>query len=664
MDVTREVFGNIAPWMELSFYALMLGSVGILGWRMWRRVALWRRGVPAKDMERDWRVWVKRVAVYALAQKRVHRKTLGGLLHALLFCGFVVLTIGTTLLFIADKGPLNFHKGWYYLFYELTMDIFGVAFCVGCALALYRRIAARPSSLGHAQTDWALLGLLLSIGVTGFLLEAFRLKYTGVEPSVARWSTVGWLISQGFAGLPVTTAQALHLGTWWTHTILIAVFFAVMPVTRFVHVITGTLNIALRPSRPNGALALITMEEVEATERIGIAAIEHFTQQQLLSFDACMECGRCEDACPAHATRKPLSPKSVVLDLKQLMQMQQNEHALHEETILAETLWSCTMCYACVVECPVLIDHVDLISDMRRYLVGEGQLAGSPAQTLRRIGSQMNPYGQPQRERLAWAEGLDVPTVASNPEFEYLFWVGCAGAFDPRAQKVSRAVAQLLKRAGVNFAVLGEAETCTGDTARRMGEEFLFQEMAAGNIETLNSFNVKKIVTACPHCFNTFKNEYPQFGGRFEVQHHTQLLNALIEVGRLKPSGQTATRVTLHDPCYLARVNGESDAQRGVVYTCANHVNFREMPRHGEKTFCCGAGGGRMWFEEAPEQRVSRIRAKEAMDTGAKVLATACPFCLNMMTDGITGLDGGENVRVMDVAEMLIDRLVPDDLSS
>jgi Fe-S oxidoreductase/nitrate reductase gamma subunit len=656
VEATREVFGNIAPWMQTLFYALIFVSIGVLVWRIWRRAQLWKQGAAAKELERDWRVWMKRLAVYALAQKRVHRKTLGGVLHALLFCGFVVLTIGTTLLFIADKGPVNFHHGFYYLFYELTMDVFGTAFCVGCALALFRRIVVRPTSLGHNPRDWALLGLLLGIGITGFFLEAFRLKYTQVDPEIARWSTVGWGISLAFAALSQSTAQSWHLATWWTHTLLIAAFFASIPVTRFVHVITGTLNIALRPSRPNGALAPITMAAVEETERIGVSAIAHFTRQQLLSFDACMECGRCEDACPAYATRKPLSPKAVIVDLKRLME-QRDGQALHGEAILADTLWSCTMCYACVYECPVLIGHVDVINDLRRCLVGEGQLAGSPAQTLRRIGGQFNPYGQPQQARLDWAFGLDAPTVASNPDFEYLLWVGCAGAFDPRAQKVSRAVVELLKRAGVNFAILGKEERCTGDTARRMGEEFLFQEMAAGNIETLKSYGVQKIITPCPHCFNTFKHEYPQFGGRFEVQHHSQMLAELIQFGKLKPDKREAARVTLHDPCYLARVNGEVSAQRDVVKSCANGVNFCEMPRHGKKTFCCGAGGGRMWFEEAPDQRVSRVRAREAVDVGAETLVTACPFCLNMMGDGMASIKEGEHVRVMDIAEMLINNI-------
>ena len=328
-----------------------------------------------------------------------------------------------------------------------------------------------------------------------------------------------------------------------------------------------------------------------------------------------MECGRCEDACPATAFGKPLSPKSIVTDLRGVMS---NGSELHVVAINPDTLWSCTMCQACVQECPVLIGHVDLISDMRRYLVGEGKLSGPPARSLQQIGNQGNPYGQPNAERLAWAEGLDVPTVESNPDFEYLFWVGCAASFDPRAQKVARATAQLLKQGGVNFAVLGKEETCTGDPARRIGDEFLFQERATTNVETLGRRQVKKIVTACPHCHNTLQNEYPQFGGEYEVQHHSTLLAELIEAGRLtNEAAADGEPITLHDPCYLARVNGIVDAPRTVL-GAAQDEQYREMPRCGKKTFCCGAGGGRMWFEEPPAQRVSNLRAQEAIATGAQ----------------------------------------------
>jgi Fe-S oxidoreductase/nitrate reductase gamma subunit len=653
-DATREVFGNIAPWMREVFFIMIATSIAVLLWQVAARARLWLKGRRG-GFERDWRVWVQRFAVYAAAQKRVHKKTLGALLHLLLFSGFVVLTIGTILLGIAYDGPYNFHHGWYYLFYELTLDVFGVAFIIGCLLAMYRRAFQRKPSLGHDVSDWWLLGLLLSLGITGFAVEALRMHYTQVQPPVAYWSTVGWVIDTVLlCGLDVGTAQTMHLGAWWVHAILVAAFIATIPVDRFLHVITGPLNIAARPERPMGALVPLTIEEVEHTGRTGVHAIADFNRQQLLSLDSCMECGRCEDACPATASGKPLSPKAVVIDLRHLMSSDGED--VHG-TIRDETLWACTMCQACVQECPVLIGQVDLISDMRRDLIGEGKLSGPPAKALQQIGGQSNPYGRSNSERLAWAEGFDVPTLESNPAFEYLLWIGCAASFDPRAQKVARATVQLLKQAGVNFAVLGNEETCTGDPARRIGDEFLFQECAKTNIETLTRRKVKKIVTPCPHCYNTLKNEYPQFGGHYEVQHHSTLLAQLLNEGRLSNNASKGEPITLHDPCYLARVNGEMHATREVI-DAAKNPEYREMPRCGKKTFCCGAGGGRMWFEEAPSQRVSVLRSQEAITAGARTVATACPFCLNMMTDGMAGTQGGENVKILDIAEVLLSRQI------
>ena len=651
-NATREVFGNVAPWMRVVFFIMIAAAIAVLVWQVAARIRLWRKGQKG-GFERSWRVWIKRLVVYAAAQKRVHKKSLGALLHLLLFSGFVVLTIGTTLLAIAYDGPYYFHHGWYYLIYELTMDVFGLAFIIGCLLAMYRRAFHRKPSLGHNRSDWWLLGILLSLGITGFAVEALRMHYTQVQPYLAHWSIIGWLIDMTLLrGIDVGAAQTMHLAAWWLHAILVAVLIATIPVNRFLHVITGPLNIAVRPERPMGTLVPLKVEEVEQTGRTGVHELADFTPQQLLSLDSCMECGRCEDACPATATGKPLSPKAVVIDLRNLMSSGGgNVH----RTIHDETLWACTMCQACVQECPVLIGHVDLISDMRRDLIGEGKLSGPPAKALQQIGSQSNPYGRSNSERLAWAEGLGVPTSESNPNFEYLLWVGCAASFDPRAQKVARATVQLLKDAGVNFAVLGKEESCTGDPARRIGDEFLFQQCAQTNVETLTRRNAKKIVTPCPHCYNTLKNEYPQFGGHYEVQHHSTLLAELVGAGRLSNGASSGEPITLHDPCYLARVNGEVEATRAVI-DAARDTQYREMPRCGKKTFCCGAGGGRMWFEETPAQRVSVLRSQEAIATGARTLATACPFCLNMMTDGMAGTQGGESVKVLDIAELLLNR--------
>ena len=586
---TREVFGNIEPWMQVVFYVLMTVSFGVLVWRIWQRVRLWRQGV-AGDFERDWRLWCQRIMVYVVGQKRVHRRTLGAALHLLLFSGFVVLTIGTTLLAISHLGPMDFHHGLYYLFYELTMDVFGVAFCLGCLLAVTRRLWRKPENLSAKPGDLPFLALLLLLGITGFVLEALRLHYTNVPTEVARWSIVGWGIQLWlFDGVGVELTRTIHLWMWWTHVILIALFFAVLPSSRMLHAMTAPVHIAIRPTRRMGVLEPLPIEEVERTGRTGAGSIEHFNRRQLLSLDACMECGRCAEVCPAKASGKPLSPMAVVVDLRNTMESEKKNHT-PLGGVSEESLWACTNCQACVQECPVLIDHVDLINDMRRFLIGEGQFSGPAANALKHAGAQFNPYGRPHNERFDWAEGLNVPTVESNPDFEYLFWVGCAASFDPRAQKVARAVVELLKTAGINFAVLGKQERCTGDPARRMGDEFLFQDLAQQNIRTLDTYRTKQIVTACPHCFNTLQNEYPQFKGNYEVLHHSQLLAKLLESGKLAPMSNSTSSVTLHDPCFLARANDEIDAPRNVLRK-GGCSDLHEMPRRGKKTFCCGAGG-------------------------------------------------------------------------
>jgi Fe-S oxidoreductase/nitrate reductase gamma subunit len=669
---TREVFGNIAPWMRAVFYAMMFASLGLLAWRLLRLFRLYSAG-RAGGPEKDPLLWFSRLWTHVLRQQRVRRRAFAGIMHVLIFSGFVVLTIGTTLLFIADSGPVNFHHGWYYLGYELTMDLFGVALCVGCCMALYRRAMARPTSLGHAPSDWWMLGLLLALGLTGFLVEALRLHFTTVPTKYARWSIVAWGIqSLLLSPLERSTARQWHLALWWVHAVLVALFFATLPQTRMLHAILGPIHIAARPRRAIGALEPVSIEQVEATGRVGIEQIADLDFQQRLSLDACMECGRCHDACPARATDKPLSPMKLVTDLRGLMHRTGTEQlardqngnvpALHGQTILAETLWSCTMCQACVHECPVLIGHVDLISGMRRYLVGEGRIDGPPAAAMRQIVGHANPFGIPNEKRLDWSAGLNVPLASENGQFEYLLWVGCAASFDPRAQRIARALVQLLQNAKVSFAVLGGQERCTGDPARRIGDEFLFQESAQHNIELLNRHGVRQIVTPCPHCANTLGNEYPQFGGSYTVLHHSQLLGQLVKRGKLKAPNVKAAW-TLHDPCYLARVLGQTSAPRQVLgiaseecsSTPTTEKNYLELARSGDRTFCCGAGGGRMWFDERPEQRVSHLRAREVVASGAHMLATACPFCLNMMTDGLAGTPGGQQVTVRDIAEILLE---------
>ena len=685
MQPTRETFGNIPHSSQIIFYCLTVVTMVVFGYGIWRRFKLWRQGTPigikqlvVGNLQQIWtklKPGVGRLLVEGLGQKRVRGRGLASWAHILMFAGFMMLFLGTTLLEIDHLSAglseaLKFHKGTYYVIYEFTLDVFGLLFLVGCIFFLWRR-TRRPSSIGHKATDWYVLGSFIAIGVTGYLLEGLRMAWQQPTGIAAHCSPVGWFIAQSFSGLTNEAARAAHFAVWWLHAILVFGFIGSLPYTRLLHMIVGPINLFL--AQPVlGKLVPVSMEEVEKTERIGISAITHFSQQQLTSLDACMECGRCEEACPAFATGKPLSPKRVVQDLKGLMTLSLRPRAngstfplpaLHNDIIQAETLWSCTACTACVKVCPVRIDPLTLITDMRRNRVGEGELSGTAATALRRMQSSSNPWGLPAADRANWSEELGAPTAKENPNFEVLYWIGCAGSYDRRAQRVARSVVKLLKAAGVNFAILGREEKCTGESARRLGDEFLFQELAQANIATLAKYNVRKILAHCPHCLNSLLKDYSQFGGEYEVIHHTQFISQLIQTGRLKiPNGEgegSADSVTYHDPCYLARVNGIHDAPRDVLRAAlgatAKPTDFREMLRNREKTFCCGAGGGRMWMEEDPKKRVSTVRAKEALETGAKTVAVGCPFCLTMMTDGVAAQAG--EARVMDVAEILAERM-------
>ena len=660
IQLTRETFGNIPPSSVVAFYIMAVVSMLVFVWGVWRRWKLWQQGRPISFRQiltgnfQRLKPRLGRLFKEGLGQKRVRGRGLASWAHIMMFAGFMILFLGTTLLEIDHLAAkiserFSFHHGWYYVVYEATLDVFGLLFIVGICLFAWRRMR-RPNSIGHRSSDWTALYLFFAIGVTGYLVEGLRIVWDKPE-GLALWcSPVGACLAKLFGGMSESTSRSAHLAVWWIHAAMSFGFFAMIPFTRLLHFITGPMNLFL--ATPTlGQLKPISIEEVEETGVVGVSEISHLDRQQLLSLDSCMECGRCEEACPAYASGKPLSPKGVVQDMKALMEATAlgQAPAMHGGVIQAETVWSCTSCNACVTACPVRVDPLGLLFDLRRDRAAEGALAGSAANSMRQMQTKGNPWGFPQAERLAWADGLDVPLASDNPGFEVLWWVGCAGSFDRRAQKVTRAIAKLLIKADVNFAVLGPNECCTGDSARRLGDEFLFQELAETNHATLKQHGARKILTQCPHCLNSLTHDYPQFGDSFEVTHHTEFLQQLIDEGKLTAPAENGS-VTYHDPCYLARVNGVHQSPRDLL---GNSVS--EMENRREKTFCCGAGGGRMWMEEEADQRVSVLRAKEAVATGAETVAVGCPFCLTMMTDGVKSCGSGAEVE--DVAENLAKRL-------
>jgi Fe-S oxidoreductase/nitrate reductase gamma subunit len=682
--LTREVFGNIPGWWQAVFYLLAAGSLGAWAYGIARRVRRWRQGRPATNGV-DWSTVVRRLLRDVLLQRRVWGRGLASVAHALLFSGFLVLFVATTLIAIEHvltdllrREPTNpvFHKGVYFGVYELATDTFGIALIAGCAMFLYRRWRG-VGSYGRSPADVGILAALIAIALTGYLVEGLRIIHA--ETPLPGLSPIGYLtaISLERAGVVRDSAGQIHFAVWWTHALLALGFIALMPYTRLLHALAGAVNLAIRDHKL-GTMTTVSLAEVEATGQIGVARVADFLRRQLVELDACVSCGRCEDSCPAFEAGKPLSPRNVVQNLVAALDAGGGQANVHGETIEAETLWSCTTCGACADVCPLGVSPMRMITDMRRYLIGEGALRGSPAVALQKTDRAGNPWGLSPAERFAWADGLDVPLASTHADFDVLYWVGCAAAYDRRVQKVARSFVRLLRAAGVNFAVLGPEERCTGESARRMGDELLFQQLAATNVETLSRRNVQRIVAHCPHCVNSLRNDYPQAGGNYEVIHHSQLLAEHVEQGRLKQKSDEArmtnaeggdsshssfdighSSFTYHDACYLARANGVTEEPRAVLAAVANadgHLPIVELPRNRCQTSCCGGGGGRMWFDDALAQRVGQGRVREIAASGATTVAVACPFCLIMLGDGLAAQQ--PNMRVRDIAEVLADAVL------
>jgi Fe-S oxidoreductase/nitrate reductase gamma subunit len=689
-EIQREVFGGIPGPLQIAFYTIVPALIVWGSFRFADRMRNWERGTPdrrrttTKNAKR--RFGDFRAGVY---MRTLLRDPAAGLMHSMIYFGFLVLLAVTTVLEINHQLPedLQFLHGRTYQAYALVGDAAGVVFTVGVLWAIVRRYVQRPyririkSKPEHA----AILGVFLAIGVSGFGAEMFRIAEAtaaGEDMDWERWSFVGYPLSTLVDGWSVSRLDTWHEWWWIAHVVAFIAFLAILPITMLRHMFTSPLNMYLRDrDRPKGAMkAMPNLMETEL-ESFGASVVEDFTWKQLLDTDACTMCGRCTSVCPAHATGKSLDPREIVLKVGEVMatsgspvvspplgvdpDITISSNSVFER-ITPEEIWACTSCKACDEICPVNIEILDKILDMRRYLsLMESNFPAELGNAYRAMENQGNPWGLNQAERGDWANQLDQVTIVEPGEAlqaEYLYWVGCAGSFDDKNKKVTQAMARLLSRAGIDVAILGPSEMCTGDPARRSGNEYLFQMLALPNIEMLNGMGVKKIITQCPHCFNTLMNEYPQFGGRYEVVHHTQLLEQLIADGRLDVSqASLEERITYHDSCYLGRHNDVYLAPRKVVGSIRG-IEVVEMPRNGTRGMCCGAGGARMWMEESVGTKVNDERAREAISTGASRIATACPFCYIMLDDGVkaAGVEE-EQVKVADIAIHLLDALEAGD---
>jgi Fe-S oxidoreductase/nitrate reductase gamma subunit len=685
-EIQRTVFGNIPGPLKIAFYTITPVMVAWGAFVFADRMKNWQRGAPdnrrttkknAKRRLRDFRA-----GVY---MKTLLRDPAAGIMHSMMYFGFLGLLAVTTTLEINHVMPeqLKFLHGTTYQAYSFFGDFVGLVFMIGVVWAIVRRYVQRPYRIRiKSKPEHAvILGTFFVLGVTGFGAEMYRIAErtaSGVDMSFERWSFIGYPLSTLVDGGSAANLSTIHQWWWIAHVVSFFVFLAILPITMLRHVFTSPINMYLRDrDRPKGAMkAMPNLMETEL-ESFGASVVEDFTWKQLLDTDACTMCGRCTSVCPAHATGKSLDPREIVLKTGEVMAATGSPKVSPPlgtdpeitigansvfERITPEEIWACTSCKACDEICPVNIEILDKILDMRRYLsLMESNFPAELGNAYRGMENQGNPWAMSQAERGDWANDLaDVKVVDPGEplQAEYLYWVGCAGSFDDKNKKVTQAMAKLLTRAGIEVAILGPSEMCTGDSARRSGNEYLFQMLAMPNIEMLNTMGVKKIITQCPHCFNTLLNEYPQLGGHYEVIHHTTLLEQLIDDGRLDVSRATLEeRITYHDSCYLGRHNDVYLAPRKVVGSIKG-IEVVEMPRNGTTGMCCGAGGARMWMEESVGTKVNDERAREAISTGASRVATACPFCYIMLDDGVkaAGVEE-EDVKVADIAIHLLEAI-------
>ena len=681
---------------NVVFLFILVAAAGFFALNVQRLVGYMRLGYAENRLDRPaLRFWnVLRVGI---AQTKIMRDPVAGAMHATIFWGFCVLTVGTLEILIqgvaAGFSYASFLPRPIYVLYSLSQDAFALFVIGAVGFAFFRRLVLHPRRLeGDNLEHWdalLILGMIGGLMVTLLLANAFltvaRPDEVGAEKFVSR------AIAMGLAGVSPATAWSWFRVFFWAHALLILTFLNYLPYSKHLHVVTSLINVFFSNTSWKSEYAVMRPMDLEAeVETFGAADVEHLSWKNLLDGYSCTECGRCTAACPANLTGKILSPRKIVVNTRErLMEkgpavtgdpmsfwrthlvhgegetagpVNVMEHRLLDNFITEEELWQCTSCRACVQECPVSIDQLDIIGQMRRNLVlTESRFPEEiqPAfESLERNGS---PWAFSPADRAAWADGMDIPTMAELFERgvrpDVLFWVGCMGSFDDRAKKITVAFAKILKAAKVNFAILGQEEHCHGDPARRMGNEYLYQMLAKDTIETLNRYAVTQVVTFCPHCFHQMGNEFPQLGGNYDVVHHTTFIQKLLEDGLIPLDTEEGEhlRMVYHDSCYLGRYNDVYDAPRATLRRALPVVDLVEAPRNKSRGLCCGAGGGRMWMEEKQGKRINIERTEELLATGAETIAVACPFCMTMMSDAIKAKES--DVPVLDVSEIVASRL-------
>lgn len=687
------MYDQIKPIVFAIFFVAMMALFARSVWRMFRLMAM---GQPFKNAFGDVIDRIGAVIYLVFFQRRVVKETFGWN-HVIFFWGFMIITVGHIEFLVRGAFPqfsLSFLGEPVYNAILTGEDVMAFVVLFAVAAALFRRIVVRPSHIHYdSKEGYLILSLIALVMISYFGAMGFGIpgKASFVQDH-AEALNVSYALGTALSSVPQATAWVVSEAFWWFHAVVLMVFLNVIPKSKHIHLLGAIPNIFLhKRTKHKAALTRLDFEDEEAVS-FGVGKVSEFSWKALLDTYACTECGRCNKYCPATRTGKALNPQQVIHDIRG--NLYQNGDAVLAErglfsvegapaewepelSLIAETeeerkkgkqtsrevLWACTNCGACVEACPVLIDHVDAIMDMRRYLtLTEGAVSPEWTNTFNNIERNYNPWGIGADQRGDWAKDLGLKYWGGSEDaerFEYLFWVGCAGSYDLTAQKTVKAFADILDAASISYAILGQNEQCTGDPARRGGNEYLFDSLAQTNVATLNEMGVKRVVTACPHCFNTLKNEYPAFGGHYEVVHHSQLIAQLLSEGRLDVEEGSLKNVTFHDPCFLGRWNDEVEAPRKSL-AAVKHLQLVEMEDHSKKSLCCGAGGSQMWKEEEHgTTRVNVMRTEQALATGAEAVAVACPFCKTMVGDGLKHHEKEEEVQVLDMAEIIAGALTP-----
>ncbi|MTI85441.1 MAG: (Fe-S)-binding protein [Firmicutes bacterium] len=669
--------------MVLAFFAVLIAALAWFGFNVNKRVSYLRIG---QEENRSDKVGerIKGILIYVFGQRKLLKERFG-IIHFFIFWGFVIISLGT-LQFIGEglsEGfifPLIGSNPYFYL----IKDIFSVLVLAALGVAAYRRYVIRPARI-EANLDAGIIYLFITeLILTEFAASGIR---TALHPSphtelAPVYNAVAGYIS-GF-GAAAPSLVATYVVLWWAHVILLLAFLVFLPHSKHMHLMAAPFNVFFRSLKPKGGQIKPMDLEDEEMEDFGASRVELYTWKQLLDAYACAECGRCQDNCPAYLSGKPISPKDMIHKIKDhvlekgevLTRLGTNstEEALEKaeavsdeaatkvlnkeligDVLTEDEIWSCTTCYSCQEQCPVLNEHINKFIDVRRSLVLEESNFPQEAQTAcRNVENNFNPWGIGWSDRADWTEDLEIKLMEDDSNADILYWPGCAGAFDDRSQKVATSFVKIMQEAGVNFGILGTEEKCCGDFARRIGNEYLFQMVAEENIETMNEYGVTRIVTTCPHCLNTLTNEYPEFGGKYDVIHHTQFIAQLIDEGKINLRGDMpAMDIAYHDSCYLGRYNGEYSAPRKILQSIPG-VKILEMERSKERSFCCGAGGGRMWMEEHLGEQINQMRVDQALETNPQAVGANCPFCLTMIEDGLKAREVNENVAALDVAEIVV----------